>query len=74
MIVRGLPRHDYAIQDAEGYVIGRVTSGTMSPSMKKAMGLGYITKENSAVESEIFIEIRNKGVKAQIVKLPFYKK
>ena len=74
MIDRGIPRHDYPIQDAEGNVIGRVTSGTMSPSMKKAIGLGYVTKENSAVESEIFIEIRNKGVKAQIVKLPFYKK
>jgi len=46
----------------------------MSPSMKKAIGLGYVTKENGTVDSEIFIEIRNKGVKAQIVKLPFYKK
>jgi len=74
MIDRGIPRHDYPIQDAEGNVIGRVTSGTMSPSMKKAIGLGYVTKENGTVDSEIFIEIRNKGVKAQIVKLPFYKK
>ena len=74
MIDRGIPRHDYPIQDADGNVIGRVTSGTMSPSMKIAIGLGYVTKELSALDSEIFIEIRNKGVKAKIVKLPFYKK
>lgn len=74
MIDRGIPRHDYPIQDADGNVIGRVTSGTMSPSMKIAIGLGYVTKDLSAMDSEIFIEIRNKGVKAKIVKLPFYKK
>ncbi|NQY67897.1 MAG: glycine cleavage system aminomethyltransferase GcvT, partial [Flavobacteriales bacterium] len=74
MIDRGIPRHDYPIQDANGNVIGRVTSGTMSPSMKIAIGLGYVTKENSTVESDIFIEIRGKSIKAQIVKLPFYKK
>lgn len=74
MIDRGIPRHDYPIQDANGKVIGRVTSGTMSPSMKKAIGLGYVTIENVAVDTEIFIEVRNKGVKAKVVKLPFYKK
>jgi aminomethyltransferase len=74
MVDRGIPRHDYPIQDANGNVIGRVTSGTMSPSMKIAIGLGYVTKENSTVESEIFIEIRGKAIKAQVVKLPFYKK
>ena len=74
MVDRGIPRHDYPIQDADENVIGRVTSGTMSPSMKIAIGLGYVTKELSALDSEIFIEIRNKGVKAKIVKLPFYKK
>jgi aminomethyltransferase len=74
MVDRGIPRHDYPIQDAEGNVIGKVTSGTMSPSMKVSIGLGYVTKEMSALETEIFIEIRNKGVKAKIVKLPFYKK
>jgi aminomethyltransferase len=46
----------------------------MSPSMKVGIGLGYVTKEFSALESEIFIEIREKGVKAKVVKLPFYKK
>ncbi|MDX2362669.1 MAG: glycine cleavage system aminomethyltransferase GcvT [Crocinitomicaceae bacterium] len=74
MIDRGIPRHDYPILDADGNNIGRVTSGTMSPSMKKAIGLGYVTKALSTVDSEIFVEIRGKGVKAQIVKLPFYKK
>ncbi len=74
MVDRGIPRHDYPIQDADGNTIGRVTSGTMSPSMKKAIGLGYVDKGHDAMDSEIYIEIRNKGVKAKIVKLPFYKK
>ena len=74
MIDRGIPRHDYPIQNSNGELIGRVTSGTMSPSMKKAIGLGYVTTSQGSVETEIFIEIRNKAVKAKIVKLPFYKK
>lgn len=74
MVDRGIPRHDYPIQDANGNVIGKVTSGTMSPSMKVGIGLGYVTTEYSALDSEIFIEIREKGVKAKVVKLPFYKK
>jgi aminomethyltransferase len=74
MVDRGIPRHDYPILDASGAVIGKVTSGTMSPSMKLGIGLGYVTIEHSALDSEIFIEIRDKGVKAKLVKLPFYKK
>lgn len=74
MVDRGIPRHDYPILDADGNVIGKVTSGTMSPSMKVGIGLGYVTTEHAALESEIFIEIREKGVKAKVVKLPFYKK
>jgi aminomethyltransferase len=74
MIDRGIPRHDYPILDSYGNVIGKVTSGTMSPSMKVGIGLGYVTREFSALESEIFVEIREKGVKAKVVKLPFYKK
>jgi aminomethyltransferase len=73
MIDRGIPRHDYPILDAAGTVIGKVTSGTMSPSMKIAIGLGYVTVDNSKLDSEIFIEIREKGIKAKVVKLPFYK-
>ena len=73
MIDRGIPRHDYPIQDANGNIIGKVTSGTMSPSMKVGIGLGYVSIENAALDQEIFIEIREKGVKAKVVKLPFYK-
>ena len=74
MIDRGIPRHDYPILDANGNTIGKVTSGTMSPTMKVAIGLGYVTTEHSAMDSEIYIEIREKGIKAKVVKAPFYKK
>ncbi|NRT15502.1 aminomethyltransferase [Flavobacterium sp. 28A] len=71
---RAVPRHDYEIVDASGNVIGIVTSGTMSPSMNKGIGLGYVTMDNSALESDIYIRIRKKDVAAKVVKLPFYKK
>jgi aminomethyltransferase len=71
---RGIPRHDYEIADANGNVVGIVTSGTMSPSLGKAIGLGYVPTTLSAVDSEIFIRIRNKDIAAKVVKLPFYKK
>ena len=71
---RAVPRHDYEIVDATGAIIGIVTSGTMSPSMNKGIGLGYVTVANSAVESDIFIRIRKNDVPAKVVKLPFYKK
>ncbi|WP_299120902.1 glycine cleavage system aminomethyltransferase GcvT [uncultured Tenacibaculum sp.] len=70
---RGIPRHDYDIVDAEGNKIGRVTSGTMSPSLGKGIGLGYVPKELSKVDSEIFIQVRKKQIPAKVVKLPFYK-
>ncbi len=70
---RGIPRKDYEIVDGEGTAIGEVTSGTMSPSLSKGIGLGYVTIENSKVDSEIFIQIRKKQVAAKVVKLPFYK-
>ncbi|MFK8038708.1 MAG: glycine cleavage system aminomethyltransferase GcvT [Crocinitomicaceae bacterium] len=73
LVDKGIPRHDYPIVDAEGNTIGIVTSGTMSPSTKKAIGLGYVPKELSHVDSEIFIKVRNKQLKAKVVKLPFYK-
>jgi aminomethyltransferase len=73
MIDRGIPRHDYPIVDASGNVIGKVTSGTMSPSMKIAIGMGYVTNEFSSEGSEIYLDIRNKNIKAKVVKLPFYK-
>lgn len=71
---RGVPRHDYEITDKNGNVIGKVTSGTMSPSMNKGIGLGYVPVEHSAIDSDIFIRIRKNDVPAKVVKLPFYKK
>lgn len=70
---RGIPRQGYEIVDQEGTVIGKVTSGTMSPSLNKGIGLGYVTKANSKVDSEIRIQIRKKQIPAKVVKLPFYK-
>lgn len=74
MIDRGIPRHDYLIVDAAGNEIGKVTSGTQGPSVKKAIGMGYVATEFAAVDSEIYISIRDKGVKAKVVKMPFYSK
>lgn len=73
MIDRGIPRHDYEIVDAAGNVIGKVTSGTQSPSLQKAIGMGYVTKENAKEGAEIFISIRNSHIKAKVVKFPFFK-
>ncbi len=73
MIDRGIPRHDYEIVDAEGNVIGKVTSGTQSPSLQKAIGMGYILKGMDKEGAEIFINIRNNKIKARVVKFPFYK-
>ncbi|SRX55958.1 glycine cleavage system aminomethyltransferase GcvT [Aequorivita sp. CIP111184] len=70
---RGIPRHDYEIADKDGNNIGVVTSGTMAPSLNKGIGMGYVTNENSAPGTEIFIQIRNKPVAATVVKTPFYK-
>ncbi len=71
MVERGIPRHDYEIVDAEGNNIGRVTSGTQSPSLQKAIGMGYVDKSYAKEGSEIYIKIRDNKVKAQVVKLPF---
>jgi len=71
MVERGIPRHDYIIQDAAGNEIGKVTSGTQSPSLNKAIGMGYVKTPFAQPGTEIFISIRNTPVKAQVVKLPF---
>jgi aminomethyltransferase len=71
MIDRGIPRHDYKIKDAAGNEIGKVTSGTQSPSLQKAIGLGYVAAEHTAFDSEIFIEVRDRLLKAKVVKVPF---
>jgi len=74
MIDRGIPRQDYEIVDSNDQKIGHVTSGTMSPSMKIGIGLGYVQKEHSSFDTEIYISVRNKKLLAKVVKLPFYKK
>ncbi len=71
LLERGIPRHDYAIVDANGNNIGRVTSGTMAPSLKKPIGMGYVNKEFSTEDSTIYIQIRNKQIPAKVVKFPF---
>ena len=73
MVDKGIPRHDYTIVDVTGVAIGAVTSGTMSPTLKEPIGMGYVTIENSKLDSEIYIQVRNKNLKAVVVKLPFYK-
>jgi len=73
MIDRGIPRGHYEICDAAENVIGEVTSGTQSPSLGKGIGLGYVAKDLSSIDSEIYIKVRKKYLKAQVVKLPFYK-
>jgi aminomethyltransferase len=73
MIDRGIPRHDYEIVNESGDVIGKVTSGTQAPSLQKAIGMGYLDKDQSKEGTEIYINIRNNKIKAKVVKFPFYK-
>ena len=73
MVDKGIPRHGYEIVDAEGNVIGNVTSGTMSPVLKKGIGMGYVKPALAKSGSEIFIKVRNRNLKAQVVKPPFRK-
>lgn len=72
MIDKGIPRHHYKLKTSDGLEIGHVTSGTQSPSLGKAIGLGYVTAENAAIGTEIYVEVREKLLKAVVVKLPFY--
>lgn len=73
LIDRGIPRQGYPIVDVDGNEIGVVTSGTMAPSVKKAVGLGYVKTGHHRKETEIYISIRDKKIKAQVVRPPFYK-
>ncbi len=73
MIDRGIPRQGYPITDVDGHRIGVVTSGTQSPSLGKAIGLGYVQDQYKAADTDIFIEVRGKPLKAIVTKLPFYK-
>ncbi|MBR9846734.1 MAG: glycine cleavage system aminomethyltransferase GcvT, partial [Algicola sp.] len=70
---KGIPRHGYDIVDSNGKPIGKVTSGTMSPSLKKGIGLGYVSPLYSEFGSKIHIQVRKKAIPATVVKLPFYK-
>lgn len=74
LVDKGIPRQGYDIVDAEGNKIGVVTSGTKSPSLDKAIGMGYIANSHNKIGDEIFIQIRKKAVKAKVVKTPFYQK
>ena len=71
---KGIPRGHYEIADADGSIIGEVTSGTMSPSMGVGIGLGYVKVGHHTADSEIYIQVRNKSLKAIVTKLPLYKK
>jgi aminomethyltransferase len=71
MLDKGIPRHGYEIVDENGQKIGTVTSGTQAPSLGKAIGLGYVSKEKSAIDSTIYIKVRDKQLKATVVKVPF---
>lgn len=74
MIDRGIPRHDYEICDAAGNNIGVVTSGTQSPTLQKGIGMGYVQAAHSKSNTEIFIKVRDRLLKATVVKVPFLKK
>jgi aminomethyltransferase len=73
LVDKGVPRHGYDVMDADGNKIGAVTSGTMGPSVKKGIGMAYVPTAYMKAGSEIFISIRDKAIKAQVVKMPFYK-
>jgi aminomethyltransferase len=71
MIDKGIPRHGYEIKDFSGHLIGRVTSGTQSPSLGKAIGMGYVSSVFSKIDTKIFIKVRDKLLQANVVKIPF---
>jgi aminomethyltransferase len=71
---RGIPRHDYVLVDTAGNAIGVVTSGTMSPTLQVGIGMGYVNPAFAKKGTEIFVQIRNKNLKAEVVNLPFVKK
>lgn len=74
MIDRGIPRHGYTLCDESGNNIGTVTSGTQSPSLQKAIGMGYIATAHATEDNTIFVNVRDKLLKAKVRKVPFLKK
>ena len=71
MIDKGIPRHGYEIKNAAGAVVGVVTSGTQSPTLGKAIGMGYVQTSQAQLDSTIYVQVRDKQLKAQVVKIPF---
>lgn len=71
MVDKGIPRHGYDILDSEANIIGVVTSGTQAPTIGKAVGLGYVSKDLATIDSKIFIKVRDKSLEAKVAKLPF---
>ena len=71
MIEKGIPRHDYEIKNSEGTTIGRITSGTQSPSLNKAIAMGYVDTTYSKIDTQVYIKIRERLLTAKIVKMPF---
>ena len=71
MIEKGIPRHGYEIKSFDGGTIGYVTSGTQSPTLKKAIGMGYVEASYSNLDTQIYIKVRDKLLEAKVVKFPF---
>jgi aminomethyltransferase len=71
MVDKGIPRHGYEIKNAGGEVIGVVTSGTQAPSLGKAVGMGYVANGFNTIDSEVYVDIRGRLLKARVVKMPF---
>ncbi len=71
MIEKGIPRHGYEIKDFTGATIGHVTSGTQSPSLGKAIGMGYVRTPFAALDTHIYIKVRDKLLQAKVAKIPF---
>src|SRR5688572_20567794 len=71
MIDKGIMRHDYEIKDKEGATIGKVTSGTQSPTLGKAIGMGYVTTQYAGIDNQVYIKVRDKLLIAKVVKMPF---
>jgi aminomethyltransferase len=73
LLDRGIPRHDHPVLDAAGNVVGKVTSGTQSPTLQKPIGMAYVPTAMAAEGSDLWIDIRGKALKGKVVKLPFLK-
>jgi len=71
MVEKGIPRHDYEIKDSQGALIGRVTSGTQSPSLNKAIAMGYVDMPFSKIDTQVYVKVRDKLLTAKVVKMPF---